>query len=356
MAGKKGITRRQALTYGAGAVVGLGAAAATGAHLYLSNETVQHGLTYRPKINDAGSAIEPIKEPLQYGLENLVTETLFTHDTEDFLIWRSEDFDRKKPTLMFYPGGIGHLGDTHMGEDPLENKYAYIDYIKRAQQEGWNIIACNHVGYADSDATPNQHAIFRGVERSIEYALIEARLQPNDLRIFGISFGGPLACHAAKYLSTVFPSFKNDPTQHIHFIAANSAIDIPSISHDLTGIPEGYVRSIWNGNEMYDAAAELRAMGSLPKQQRMRVHGAYLSGSNDELTNSRHADFHKEAGKNLGEYGLRSFTVPGKHFIDFDDVIDKFTTLKLESKIQDRTSLRHIRNRAIAHEFNGQPI
>jgi fermentation-respiration switch protein FrsA (DUF1100 family) len=281
---------------------------------YLFDKT-QEKFLFHPTANLVGDPIEPIKDPKDYELEGITASTIKTSKDESLLIWKSTQIDKTKPTLLLFPGSVGHLGDTHMGTDAkAPEKDAYIRIIKEAQARGMQVIAANHVGFASqTDSSPSQDAIYRGAEAVIDLAL-KYGLTPNQLQITGVSMGTMVASHAASYLSAT-RDFKDYPDQQIHLNLVSGTISVPHGAADQTPLPKGAAQLLFMG-QTFDTAKELNALSGNAGR---RAYVAFVRGENDKFTPPYHAAEHKKAAPNVD---FKAFVVKGEHFPSPSDILN----------------------------------
>lgn len=286
---------------GTAAVVGAGAGV-------IAIPAVQRGLTYNKDKDLDGNDVPGIEDPSKYGLQDIKAVELATSQGETFLSWQSTDLKPGKQTLVFFPGNFGHLG--HSPDD------TYINLIKEAQKQGYQIMAVNHVGFAGSNAQPSQAAIFRGVEKTLE-ELQEKSIQPKDMYIVGLSMGTTLAAHAANQLAQM-GVFQRDPKQHIRALLVNGALNAGVILDDtLPPIISDIAKRVWH--EQLDTGKELQEMAALPPDKAKRIHVTYLRGQEDGLTPQGQVEAHEAAAKGLDFVGKE---VPGTHFTKPEIMLD----------------------------------
>jgi hypothetical protein len=293
-----------------------GAATAGGAGFWFSTEKGQAPILFSPQKNLVGHPIEPIRSPQEYAINHVREGTLKTSEDETFSVWQSTELKPGKPTLVLFPGSVGHLGDTHMGTDPnAPEKEAYVKIIKEAQKAGMQVFAANLVGFTGSNATPSEQSIYRGAEAAVDY-LVSMGLKPKDLQLTGVSMGTMVASHAANHLSQM-KAFKDDPEQHINLVLSNGTISTVRAAVDVKNAPETIASFITSKNR-FDAAKELQALGGSTSDAAKRIHISFLKGEDDTLTPHSHVALHREAAKGT-DFVAR--LVPGEHFVEPTHII-----------------------------------
>lgn len=272
-------------------------------------------MQFHPNDNFEGGAIPAINAPKDYGLEGIAQLTIKTQKNEDFLLWKSRKLTPGKPTLVLFPGSVGHLGDTHMGKNPgSEDTLAYVRLIKEAQKNGMQVVAVNHVGYANSTSAPSQEAFHREAETTMDYLLGEG-FKPNDIYTVGISLGTNIASHAAQHLSQK-SAFKRDSKQHINLLLSSGTISAPAAINDSIPIlPKPYLNHILH--QQFNTGQELRAMAA-NTDTTGRIHVHYVRATDDEHTPAYHENEHRQAA---GGLDFSASEATGGHFMPAEAIM-----------------------------------
>lgn len=315
-------TRRSFIKWSVGSgVAAIGAIAGT-----TVMPSIQKSQTYFPNTNLEGDPIEPIKSPSEYGLKGITSETLYTSQNEDFLVWYSDSLQKGEKTLLLFPGSVGHLGnDPDQGEH--WGKTAFIQLIQRAQSEDYQIIAVNHVGFSGSKASPSEAGLFREVETIADWALNKG-LKPRDLSIMGSSMGTTLAAYAAKHLSEK-PVFKNDKEEKIQFLMVGGVVDASVVIHqEMPPVVSHWLESVWW--EKFDTKQILNDLGNSPNNSRIRAIN--LRGREDAFTPADQVGVMRDAGKGIA---LVSQEVSGTHMPDLEHVMNALKMLRVPKDLRE---------------------
>lgn len=181
------------------------------------------------------------------------------------------------------------------------------------------MIAANHVGFADSTETPTPQGIFRGAGKTIAWAL-EQGLNPDDLKIFGISMGTTVAAHAASFLMA-HKKFALDPeqAQNIRLLMANGALNSGVILDDTLLHYDSDVR-----HEKIDTGNEFTKM--LRSRKNDFIFVSYIRGKEDALTPADQGPAHEQAATGLN---FVQGEVEGKHFTPPAVVLSKLNELEV---------------------------
>lgn len=297
-----GLSRRDFWVGGGAKAVEVAVGSAAAAVGVFSIPAVQRWVTYTPNSDLDGKAVPPIQPPEAYGLEGVKAVTLETAQGEDFLTWQSTELKPGKKTLVLFPGNFGHIGQEQ-----------YVNYIKAAQRDGYQIMAVEHVGFAGSMATSTQAGMFRGVEKVLN-ELQAKGIQPKDMSLVGISMGTTLAAHAANYIADS-NAFRNDDKQHIRCLMVSGALNAGVILDDMFGPISFVPKAVWH--EQFDTGKELQTISpSVGK----RVYVTYLRGKDDKWTPVDQVEAHRQAADHLEFAGKE---VVGQHFPEASLLLDE---------------------------------
>lgn len=293
-----------------GAGVAASAAAVAGG---LAIPAVQRGLIYYTRKDFKGNPLPDMKEPGEYGISGVTSQTLTTASGDTFLTWRSEKFDADKPTLLFFAGNGGHLGyspDIGLGGVELGHGHdAYIKQAMEAQKKGYQILFVQPVGFPGSNVeSPTEQQMFESAEAAVDWLVKEQDVKPNNLHIAGLSMGTTLAAHAANHLSQQ-PEFLNDNNQHIHLLMVNGLIDVIA-GIEAFGPPFLHHYADLVQHDRLDTGNELREMATSGEGR--RIHVDFIRGKEDKATPEGQIEAHKEAAEGLDFKGRAT---SGKHYL-----------------------------------------
>lgn len=284
---------------------------------------VQREVVYKTTTDLEGKPLPPIKQPNEYGLEGVISEKLETKSGDSFLAWRSNELQADKKTLVLFPSNGGHLGASPTkdfeGNELGGNGTAYVDIIKEAQQNGYQVVAVNHVGYAGSsiEGSPTQAKMYEGAEAVID-KLIGDGIKPKDLHITGVSMGTAIAAHAANHLSTK-SVFKDDDKQKINLTMVNGLVSVRAGLEDKFPILDKAVLKVWDDldswKELQKLASNAGKLGNV----------AFVRGNEDPLTPENQVKAHHIASHGMN---FRSETVDAVHFVKPNDIIRQFAKME----------------------------
>lgn len=282
-------------------------------------------MVYSPKTDLDGNPVGDIKTPEEYGLTGIKPVMLSTREGEEFLTWQSEEIKPNRKTLLFFTGNYGHMGhspDNH-----------YINLVKQAKEDGYQIIAVNHVGFAGSGASITEPGMKREAERVVELLVKEKGLKPNDISIAGLSMGTFVAAHAANHLAHLpEAAFERAGNQHIRCLLINGIRDVGVVLNKAPIIGQ-YADMVWH--DRLDAGKELRDMAALSGTAPKRVHVTFLRGDNDKYTPESQMQAHEDAASGLNYTGKQT---PGEHFLPPEVVLASLK--EMDAKIQLGGALR----------------
>jgi len=267
---------------------------------------IQNTLIFRNKTDFTNTLIPPLQEPKTYAPlqnSNIISKILTTQSNDNFTLWHSEQLDPNKKTFIFFPGNGGHLGysPTHgWGREYLGAEDAFLQTLKEANNQNYNVIAPNYVGYPGStNETTSEAQIYKGLERTIDWAL-EQNLPPHTLHLAGVSLGTTMATYAANYLADT-AQFQNQPKNQktITLLLMNGILDAPKTGMFLLfGIPKHLPPSPkWHiqlntGKMLQDLNTKIGQNGRI----------AFLRGAEDPATHISQIQAHRDAAKGMHFY------------------------------------------------------
>lgn len=304
--------------------------AATGAGLVaggigaLNTPSVQRALILSPEKDFAGNDLPPMKEPSEYGLQGVKSQILDTAAGDTFTTWQSETLEPGKKTLVLFPGNGGHLGyspETGAGGMKLgEGTTAYIDILKEALEQGYQVIAANPVGFAGSSVAgnPTEENMYAGAEATIDYAL-QKGIASKDLHITGVSMGTALAAHAANHLAQQVSDMET-PDGKVNLTLASGLINVREGLEEFALIPNLVVAKVWDN---LDAGKELQALARRTGKQ---ANVAFVRGAEDPATPENQKAAHQRTARGTN---FRAEDIEGaSHYVTPKDILRQFDELE----------------------------
>lgn len=114
--------------------------------------------------------------------------------------WVPSDSVDIAPTLLFFHGSVGDLGDR-------------LAWIKLAHGAGFNVLAVDYRGYGASGGVPSVGGLYRDADAAYDWLVTDRGIAPEDLIIVGHSMGAAVAAQLAErrasalvVLESAFPS------------------------------------------------------------------------------------------------------------------------------------------------------
>lgn len=135
----------------------------------------QRKILYLPEKN--------LKHPKEYGLNGFEEIKLRTSDTFALTAWYSQPV-LDKPTIVYFHGNAGHLGDR-------SEKLAHF------QKEGWGIMAVSYRGYGTSEGVPSEAGLFEDARTSLQFILKSRNIPVEKTILYGESLGSGIAVQMA---------------------------------------------------------------------------------------------------------------------------------------------------------------
>jgi hypothetical protein len=281
---------------------------------------VQRKIIYSPNGDFEGNDLPAIQEPEAYGIKNAVSEVLTTEKGHRFLTWHTTSMDPTHKTLVFFPGNGGHLGFSPAkgpaGEALWNGTDAYIKLFKQAQQQGFQVVFAQQVGFAGSNTQhPTEDNMYEGARRTIGW-LLEKGFTPNTMKIAGVSMGTALAAHAANHL-VHHSAFTDSPQQHIQLTLASGLIDVQAGIKEAVPVIAPITEIVLK--DRLSTGKELEAMASTG--QGNRIHVTFIRSKQDALTPASQSELHAKAANGLDFVAQE---VDGMHFPSPDLLLNSF--------------------------------
>jgi pimeloyl-ACP methyl ester carboxylesterase len=310
--------------------VGVGGALILG-DIALNTPPVQRSLIYKTNTDFSGNNLPPINAPADYGLKGIVAEEWATNLGDKFLVWHSESLVPNKKTLVLFPGNAGHLGASPTfgaGNELLGgNGNSYIEILKEAIDQGYQVVAAHPVGYGNSKVAPTQQKMFEGAEAVID-EINRRNIEPKDIHITGISMGTTLAAHAANHLAST-QDFVSNNQQQIYLNLVNGLISLRAGLEEFAPAANALVMHVWDNldtsRELEDLAAKTQKRGNV----------TFLRGGDDPVTPKDQIEAHRRAARGMN---FRSEEVPNtRHYVTPKDILrqfDEMTQHKFESPVE----------------------
>jgi len=146
--------------------------------LILAMVLFQRKLMYHPASGDI--------VPARYGLSHFTEVTVPSEDGTKLQLWYHEAKEGF-PTIIYFHGNAGHLGDRAM------QLGAFVD-------KGMGVVAVSYRGYGKSEGSPSENGIYADARAAIKW-LKKRGIPLSDIAFYGESLGTGVAIRMA----TEFP-------------------------------------------------------------------------------------------------------------------------------------------------------
>jgi fermentation-respiration switch protein FrsA (DUF1100 family) len=131
----------------------------------------QRQLLYHPNVN--------IKPPQSYNLHSFKEVQLYAADKTALQAWHHPSKDGF-PTILFFHGNAGHLGDR-------------AEFLNSLSQAGFGIFALSYRGFGGSKGSPSEEGLYQDARAAIEYARTNLKLSADKIILYGESLGTGVA-------------------------------------------------------------------------------------------------------------------------------------------------------------------
>lgn len=160
---------------------------------------IQDRLIFKPRQK----GIEPLHDPVRYGLEGFRTQEIRSEDHTRLELWYTLPRDAHLPTVVFFHGNTGNLGDVgEPSHTDVFNRAYRISALKALQATGAGIVALSLRGYGRSSGKASESGFLRDL-RALNAWILKRGIKPSQLIYFGESLGSANALLAAESLYRV---------------------------------------------------------------------------------------------------------------------------------------------------------
>lgn len=142
----------------------------------------QRNLMYHPDKN--------LGRPLDSGLPEMVAVNLTNSEGMKIVSWY-KSASTNKPTLVYFHGNAGNIGDRH-------------DKVRPLLDHGIGVILVGYRGYGNNPGNPTEEGLYADASLALDF-LSRTGIMPDHWVLYGESLGTAVAVEMAQRLSTVSP-------------------------------------------------------------------------------------------------------------------------------------------------------
>lgn len=219
--------------------------------LLLAGMTVfQRKLMYLP--------VKEIEAPAHYGLQNVQDVKLTSEDGTQLHLWYKEA-EHNLPTVLYFHGNAGHIGDRASLFGALANK-------------GLGVAMISYRGYGKSEGSPSEKGVYKDARAAVKW-LKSRGIPMSEIAFYGESLGTGVAIKTASeyapktlFLQAPYTSVINRASEIYWFLPVrllirdhyNSLATIPKVKSRVVifhGAKDDVI-PLKHGKTLFEAAAE----------------------------------------------------------------------------------------------------